>query len=208
MNSTNATALIALGTIFIAGAGARSPGAVLIDAGRLVGGGVTTPLSRGDTTAFSITIDPWRATSYDLGAGNAIEFPAGSVCDPDHTTYGSTEWDKPCAAARRPVTVSVKAWLDAAGHPSIDFSPNIRFVPSALPAGWVNLTFADERAAFDAAFEILTCRSAGEQCNLESTQDSTLETRRNAVTRKVTRRIKHFSGYSVAAASGPQPDVR
>jgi hypothetical protein len=208
MNRTNTTAFVALATVVIAGAGAISPSSVLVDVPRVSGGGLTTPLSRTDTATFSITIDPWRATTYDLGAGNAIEFPAGSVCDPDKSTYGAAEWDKRCVAARRPVTVHIKAWLDASGHPSIDFHPNIRFVPSALPGGWVNLTFADRRAAFDPAFDILSCRTVGGDCNRESKRDSTLTTRRNAVTGTVTRRIKHFSGYSVAAGRAGDEHVR
>ena len=208
MNGSSLTALVALATVVVAGAGAVSPRTVLLDVPPVTGGGMRAGLTRGDSASFEITIDPWRATVYELGGGNVIAFPAGSVCDPEKSTYGPSEWDKPCVAARRPVRVRVKAWLDSDGHPSVDFHPNVRFVPSALPAGWVNLTFADRRAAFDPAFDILSCQTAVQECNVESARDTTLETRRNAVTGTVTRRIKHFSGYSVAASPRSESAVR
>jgi hypothetical protein len=175
------------------------------DASPAFGGGVTTALSGVDTTQFSITIDPWRSTSYNLGEGNTLTFPAGSVCDPTKSTYGTGEWDKPCSASRSSVTVHVKAWLDAQGHPRVDFTPNLRFVPSLLPTGWVQLTFGDYAASLDPFYNILYCRNENAACIDESKTDPSLLTVRNPVTGKVTRRIKHFSGYNVGAGDDVPP---
>jgi hypothetical protein len=71
-----------------------------------------------DTLRFNITIDPSRTTYADLGYGNSITFPDHSLCDPNKSNYGVGEWDKPCTLAYWPVTVPVKAWLDATGHPA------------------------------------------------------------------------------------------
>ncbi len=200
-HGTNTMAIMALATIVIAGARVGAPRNVIVDAPPAIAGGRAAPLAARDTARFSITIDPWRAGVYALGAGNTLRFPAGAVCEPSTSSYGSGEWDEPCAATRRATTVQVTAWLDAAGHPNIDFEPNVRFVPSALPSGWVTLTLADHRAAFDPGFDILSCEPSHGRCHGES-DDTTLETRRDATAGTVERRIKHFSGYRVATATG------
>jgi hypothetical protein len=162
------------------------------------GGGVTTALSATDTAKFTITINPQHATYYNLGQGNSLTFPAGSVCDVS-STYGVTEWDKPCVAARGAVVEHVRAWVDGQGHPRVDFTPNIRFVPSVLPTKWVILTFGDFAASLDPWYNILYCATESSACYDESKSDLSLITTRNPVTGKVTRRIKHFSGYLVGA---------
>jgi hypothetical protein len=163
------------------------------------GGGAAADLSATDTLRFSITIDPSRQTYYDLGSGNSITFPAGSLCDPARSSYGNNEWDKPCPSATAPVTVAVTAWLDSHGHPRTDFTPNVRFVPSSDPRQWVRITFSDFQASLDLSFNILYCPSLHSRCKDESKTDLTLITYRDPITHKLTRRIKHFSGYNVAA---------
>src|SRR5262245_51081848 len=69
------------------------------------GGGATMDLSATNVVRFSITIDPSRNTYYNLGAGNSLTFPAGSLCDPSRSSYGENEWDKPCTKATSPLTV-------------------------------------------------------------------------------------------------------
>lgn len=162
------------------------------------GGGVTTALSGWDTVRFSITIDPSRQTVFNLGAGNSIVFPARSLCD-TRSSYGATEWDKPCTLATSPTTVQVRAWMDKKGHARVDFDKHLRFAPTTNPAGWVVLTFGDFEASLDPFFNILYCPEADSDCYDESASDASLLTVRNPLTRKVTRRIKHFSGYNVAA---------
>ena len=195
---TRRIALLALAATLGACSEAVAPGSRAPDTQPLVGG-VTTDLSMTDTTRFSITIDPWRPTTFNLGAGNTLNFPAGSVCDPNTSTYGATEWDVACNAARYAVTVNVRAWLNAKGHPRVDFTPNIRFVPSLLPTGWVNITFADMAASLDPWYNILYCPTVNGACLNEASTDASLLTVRDPVTGKVTRRLKHFSGYLVGA---------
>ena len=52
-------------------------------------------LSSTDTTRFSITIDPSTTTTYYLGSGNTLYFPAGSLCE----TGWPTGWT--CSVADR-----------------------------------------------------------------------------------------------------------
>ena len=162
-------------------------------------GGATAALTSWDTVRFSFTIDPSRQTYYNLGAGNSINFPAHSLCDIDRSSYGPTEWDKPCKEARKPLTVNAKAWIDKAGHARIDFDKHIRFVPSSDPADWVVLTFADFQASLDPFFNILYCPEITGPCYNEAMTDPSLLTFRNPSTGQVMRRIKHFSGYNVTA---------
>lgn len=163
------------------------------------GEGSTQDLAGTDTIRFSITIDPNRNTYYYLGAGNSITFPQGSLCDPTKSSYGAGEWDKPCTVAKYALTVNAKAWLDRKGNPRIDFNKDVRFVPSADPNKWVVITFASLQASLDPMFNILYCPTANSACLNEAKKDPSLITVRNPVTGKVTRRIKHFSGYNVAA---------
>jgi hypothetical protein len=163
----------------------------------VAGGGANAALTSTDTIRFSITIEPWHTTYYNLGSGNSITFPAHSLCVLG-SSYGPTEWDKPCAPAWSSLTVNVTAWLDGNGHARVDFDKHIRFVPSVNPSQWVVLTFADLQASLNPFFNILYCPDSG-ACYDESKLDPSLATVRDPVTGKVTRRIKHFSGYNVAA---------
>jgi hypothetical protein len=162
------------------------------------GGGSMQTLTGSDTVSFSITIDPSRQTYYYLGAGNSLTFPAHSLCDVNKSSYGAGLWDTPCMGATVPVTIGVKAWLDSQGHVRVDFDKHVRFVPSNNPAQWVILTFADLQASLDPMFNVNYCQSINGGCINEALTDPTLATMHNPLTGKITRRIKHFSGYNVA----------
>ena len=134
-----------------------------------------------------------------MSTGNSIVFPAHSLCDTERSSYGPGEWDKPCVQERSSTTVQVKAWIDDNGHARVDFDKHLRFVPTSNPSDWVVLTFADLEASLDPFFNILYCPTATSACYDESKTDLSLLTVRNPLTGRVTRRIKHFSGYNVAA---------
>ncbi len=162
--------------------------------------GSTADLAATDTIRFSMTIYPWQTTSIYLGNGNSLIFPAHSVCDPNTSGYGPGSWDKPCTPTSSTITENVKAWLDKYGHVHVDFDKHLRFVPTTA----VVLSFADLQASRDPMFNILYCPSANSQCVDESKTDVTLVTVRDPITGKVTRRIKHFSGYNVAAGDASE----
>jgi hypothetical protein len=161
-------------------------------------GGASRALTPADTFRFDMTIDPKHNTTWDLGAGNSLTFPRGSLCDVN-STYGPTEWDKQCTPAKSRVTLKVTVWIDANGHPRVDFVPSVRFVPSLDPRDWVILTFSDWAASLSPWFNILYCPTATSACYNEALVDPSVATLRDPRTGKVTRRIKHFSGYNVAA---------
>jgi hypothetical protein len=172
-----------------------------------VGGGFSASLTGWDTARFVFTIDPARTLTYALGSGNSITFPAGSLCDPS-STYGMTEWDKPCAPATGPINIATKAWLDRNGNPQVDFGTHVRFVPTAVPSGWVTITFGSKFQAASPFFNILYCTSIGQQCINESLTDPSLATVVDPITNRVWRRIKHFSGYILTSGDGCDPTVQ
>jgi len=162
-------------------------------------GGASLALSPTDKYHFQMTIDPRKNTIWDLGAGNTLKFPRGTLCEPTKSTYGAGQWDKPCEAAKSSVTLNVTVWVDDNGHPRVDFEPSVRFVPSSDPREWVVLTFADWEAAVNPWFNINYCPTATSNCYNEAAKDPSLATVRDEKTGKITRRLKHFSGYNVAA---------
>jgi hypothetical protein len=176
-----------------------APKAASIDS-TIPGGGATAALTGTDTLRFSFVIDPTHSTFYYLGAGNSITFPAGSLCDPNRSSYGMGEWEKWCPAATTPVTVNTKAWLDAAGQPHLDFDHHVRFVPTANPAGWVMLTLSDYGSGLSFWSKIAYCQTEQQSsCIDESVADPTVATVNDPITGKLTRRVKHFSGYSLTS---------
>jgi hypothetical protein len=171
------------------------------------GSSTTSGSGSTDTTRVSIRLTVTSGTStYVIGA-HKIVFGAGlaSICSPSKSSYGNTEWDKPCTAATSDVTIAAKSWYDAYGHPQVDFSPALRFVPTSDPARMVMLYLKDRAEASRlVGRQILYClkfTSSGKgntSCVDESLVDPTLATYLDT-NGFLVRRIKHFSGYNVAA---------
>ncbi len=47
----------------------------------------------GDTAVTTFTVAPDASGTYKIAGGHEIEFPAGSICDPATSSYGTGEWD-------------------------------------------------------------------------------------------------------------------
>jgi hypothetical protein len=139
-----------------------------------------------------------------------LYFPANSICDPTTSTYGVTEWDKPCSPAVEPVKIHAAVRYDTlTGKPSVDFTPSLRFVPTEESTQWVWLFFYSDDARVEmtddeiqSKFKIFWSPAIGLPGVDESLVDPTLKT--NVMTRNgmVYRRIKHFSGYQVGSGIG------
>ena len=143
------------------------------------------------------------STNFNVGS-HRIVFGAGlaSICAPGKSSYGNTEWDKPCSPASTDVIITAKSWYDKYGHPQVDFSPALRFVPTSDPARMVVLSLKDKAEASRlVGRQILYCPKFGSSkpyCVDESLVDPTVATLLDT-NGFLVRRIKHFSGYNVAA---------
>ena len=198
MKKASKTALIAL----VAGLAACSDGLVApqneAPAGEPVnGGGSMQALTGSDTVRFSITIDPSRQTIYYLGDGNSLVFPAHSLCDVSKSSYGDGEWDKPCTAATSPRPLaSRRGWMLRAIRVSI--SPCTCASCLEQPGAVGQPDFRRFAGVAGSDLQHLLLQGRNSSCTDEAKKDPTLATVHNPITGKVTRRIKHFSGYNVA----------
>ena len=137
---------------------------------------------------------------------NAVYFPPNSICNPATTSYGPTEWDKPCSPANRAVAIRGRAGTAAGNRSWMQFDTDLRFVPSDDPAHWVRIYMWSQSATGarpadaarrERAFNILWVPSLGAAPVDESLADPTLATQVYWGSGIVTRRVKHFSGYQV-----------
>lgn len=154
------------------------------------------PAGRHRDTAFTVfVINPAVTATYRIDRIHELAVRARGVCDLT-SSYGPSYWDDPCTPARRPVIVTARTWKDDAGHPRIDFSPELRFVPGDDDRPAAVLHIRDRAAANDSTSTILYCGPWG--CIDEALSDPTLATRRDGPRGSLSRRIKHFSGYEVS----------
>ena len=158
--------------------------------------GTTTELRQAyDTTMTVFDVDPAVTTSQIIAGVHKIVFPAGSICDPSTSSYGPSHWDRPCTPTRRTIRITAVAWTDSAGHPMIDFQPALRFVPAKV----VTLFMKDKSALDLATGNVIVFCSRPTRCVNEAESDLSLVTLQDPTNGFYFRRIKHFSGYSVAA---------
>jgi hypothetical protein len=142
-------------------------------------------------------IDPTQASQIRLG-DHLVQFPANSICDPATSGYGQDLWDAPCTPLQAPITIHA-TWRSNLGHAFIDFEPSLRFVPTNDPSQYVTLTMKDDYAMDPAArHPIYWLRPSDSVWVDEGLQDSTESSVVDWSGNKVTRRLKHFSGYMVA----------
>lgn len=125
---------------------------------------------------------------------HVIAFPAGAICDPLFSGYGSTEWDKPCTSLRGSMVITATMLRNSENQPYVDFQPALRFAPTKE----VLLFLRNGRSSRATQLSVLYCNNLG-FCRDESLTDSSLKPFRVGNTSIIGRRIKHFSGYMIAA---------
>ena len=148
--------------------------------------------SSGVVTTF--VYDPAVAGTFYLASQHRITFTPGAVCDPLVSSYGVTEWDQPCTPLSAPIAISARSYTAADGHPRVDFSPSLRFVPGSE----VVLYLRDKAAAADTTAVIQWCPD-GSACVTEAAPLPSYVTKRDQALGMVYRAIKHFSGYTITA---------
>jgi hypothetical protein len=123
---------------------------------------------------------------------HVISIPAGAICDPFLSTYGSTEWNKPCTPLRGSITITATMMRDNNNRPYVDFQPALRFAPDKE----VMLFLRNGRAPSPTKLFTIYCNNLG-YCIDESVNDPSLKPFRVGRTSLIGRRVKHFSGYTV-----------
>jgi hypothetical protein len=162
---------------------------------------------RNGSTQF--TVGPNGGVFY---VGNhAVVFPAHSICDPATSSYGDDQWDAPCTPLNRALKITARI-STTNGEQGVDFSPELRFVPSSNASRWVWIFMytPEARGAQDLTrFNILYAPSLGATPVNDAAQDPTLRTYVDTWSGMSYRRIKHFSGYAVAVGftSTDDPDA-
>lgn len=157
------------------------------------------PTYASDGKSADLIVEPSGGVFY-LGK-HALSFPANTICDPAISTYGPTEWDKPCTTITQSIQIHAEL-REANGRSWIDFSPHLRFAPSRDEDRWVYLfmtTKASKRkhVSGNNTPPILWSPAIGVPGIDESLLDPTLKTKADKKHGGVYRRIKHFSGYNV-----------
>ena len=151
---------------------------------------------RKNGTSADITVNP-AGGFFTLGK-HSIRFPKHSICALN-SSYGPTEWDKPCHPALGPVSFHVEI-VSLDGREWLDFTPAVRFVPTTRVSDYVMLYMRVDNISNDLTeddMQILWSPAIGVPGIDESVTDSTLRTKINWGAGVLQRRIKHFSGYSV-----------
>ena len=143
---------------------------------------------------YSFTFDPSDDQSLALGP-NRLDIPANAVCDLLTSGYGAAYWDRSCTPHSQPVTLTVIIKNAATSAPSVDFFPAMRFNPTKnvqlfMYAPHVSRTDAKNWLMF-------YCPDSG-TCVDESRADRALATYIDRSASVLFRRVKHFSGYTVA----------
>src|SRR5690348_3180091 len=148
--------------------------------------------------AQDFVVDPTQATQIKLG-DHVVSLPANSICDPATSGYGPDLWDAPCTPLQTPITFHAK-WNSKLGHAFIAFSPDVRFVPTSDPSQYVRITMKDY---YDldpsASYPIFWLRASDSTWVDESTSDPSEQATIDLNGNKVSRRLKHFSGYLLGA---------
>jgi hypothetical protein len=149
-----------------------------------------------DSTSVDFYVGPSGGVFYT--GNHAVVFPAGSVCDPETSTYGPGTWDAPCTTLQSAIKVHAEV-RRRNGSTAIDFTPALRFAPSTSSSRWVWLLIytPDARGASGdlSRFNVLYAPTLDAATIDETADDSSLRTYLDTFSGISLRRIKHFSAY-------------
>jgi hypothetical protein len=173
--------------------GSGSSGSTIVSSGTSGSG-----TSGSGTSSSTVRVTAYPSSSITMTIGDhRLKLPAGTICDPAVSSYGAAEWDKPCTRISGPVQITATYTRNSDGRPRVDFSPALRFQPNGS-GQVVTLSLLDRTAASTGGFTVVYCPTDGTVCVDESLTDSSVATRTDSATGYLYRRLKHFSGYTIA----------
>jgi hypothetical protein len=154
------------------------------------------------------TVNQWGGV-FRVG-NHAVVFPAHSICDPATSSYGEGTWDDACVPLKHAIKIHATT-RTLNGVDWVDFTPELRFVPSADPSRWVWMFMYTPQAIGASAdlsrFNILYAPSIGASLVNDAKTDQTMRTYVDTQTGISSRRVKHFSGYGVSSGRTCDPLV-
>jgi len=162
----------------------------------------------------SFTVTP-AGGSFAINRLLTVDFPAGSICDPDVSTYGAGQWDRACVTLTGPITITATTRLTANGM-AVDFQPDLRFAPDkevTLSTDLFSSTLRANRWFFSASkasvrpLAFLYSPSLGANAVADYKSDPSLVTHVDLESGRVWRRVKHFSGYVTGSGGGCNPSA-
>jgi hypothetical protein len=164
------------------------------------------------SSEFTVTS---RGGSFAVAGLYTVNFPENSVCNPDNSSYGPTEWDKSCSTLRAGQSIRVHAVLSlASGGLAIDFTPALRFSPATevtistdifAPVLKANRDYFLKHPASLNSLAIYYAPSLASGPVKDFVADPSLITQVNLTTGKIWRRAKHFSGFSLPGGQACEP---
>ena len=147
---------------------------------------------------YTFTVDPNKDNTQLSFGASYISIRARSICAIGSSTYGASYWKDSCVPETAPVTILATVHNAGTDHPSVDFAPAMRFNPDVdLPKLLFSVTNA---ATLNSMSVVKYCTTAllAYNCIDESLTDERLSTTISPSTNTVWRKIRHFSGYTVA----------
>ena len=147
------------------------------------------------------TVTPNGGT-FLLG-NHAIVFPARSICDPAVSSYGAGTWGDSCVALKGAIRIHATIRTAQLGT-WVDFSPSLRFVPSAevyLVMYTPNVIGATDISKYS----ILWTPGIGQAGVAES--NKSLRTFVDTQKGTSMRRIEHFTGYLTSSGRSCDPET-
>ena len=143
---------------------------------------------------YTIKFDPTKNQTLALGP-NGIDIPADAVCDLATSGYGPETWNSPCSPEKAPVTLTVVIKGSSSPHPSLSFAPAMRFNPLKNVQLYMYAPHVKKDDAKN--WWMFYCPDHG-KCVDEALTDASLGTFIDHRDSMLFRRVKHFSGYTVA----------
>jgi hypothetical protein len=160
---------------------------------------------------YNVSVDPLTSTTLNFGASKLV-LPANAICAVGTSSYGPEFWNAPCDLQTARVQLTISVTSTSLGN-AVDFSPNLRFDPQTN----VQLTLSAPQVQKQDAknWVILYCANGtgttsgngsggsgsgkdGSKCVNESLTDKDLQTFVDYDLQQLTRRIKHFSRYTIS----------
>lgn len=147
---------------------------------------------------YNFEVDPQRPQFLLLGL-NFLSIPAEAICERSTASYGIGHWSERCKPERKRLTITAVVRNAKSAHPSIDFSPALRFSPDKVVSLFMYVPQADRGLGSKPVLNY--CSDAPRVCVDESLTDPSVRTYYDSGRTIAFRRIKHFSGYIVAFAT-------